>query len=1398
MAMEWSLKSGEYLGDISALCFVPLPPHLSSFPFLLAGTGSEILLYNVQEGKLLGSFHVFEGIRVHGIGCSPEFTSIHGVVNEGLSSSLIFKIVVFGERKVKLFRLQLGLNLGCDEFQLNACKIELELINLLPKFGHWVLDVCFLKEDKVTSESNGSSYLAVGISNNSVCLWDMLKSTIVLEVSYPERTLLYSMRLWGDSVKALRVASGTIYNEVIVWKLLPQDHTSLYSDSMKEPEMVSISSCSNTKFNDQQYAATCMSKLAGHEGSIFRIAWSSDGLKLMSVSDDRSARLWTVDPDGIYSDDHIVVSGSDSSSVILFGHNARIWDCFFADSLIVTVGEDCTCRLWSLDGKELMMIKEHVGRGIWRCAYDPTSSLLITAGFDSAVKVHLLNASYPHGSNVRNGASEDFNSRKEIFTISAPSFSDQYGLTDSKSEYVRCLHFPREDTLYVATNHGYLHHVQLTDPGNVRWTNLLRVSVEGPIVCMDILPEKANDLSMKIQDWIAVGDGKGNVTIISVHAGVGTPKVALLFTWSAGLERQLLGTYWCQSLGHRYVFTADPRGILKLWRIVDPSLSNDGEIIQNKKASLLAEFKSSFGTRILCLDAKPDEEVLVCGDQRGNLLVFPFSKSLLLDTSIASEVNISPLNHFKGAHGISSVASMVIAKSSFNQVQIRSNGADGCICHFKYDRDWKTLEFTGMKQVKELSLIQSVSADPNSDEDLSGGNYAIGFASADFIVWNLVNETKVTQIPCGGWRRPHSYYLGDVPEIHNCFAYVKDQTIHIHRLWLPTSKLFPSILHMQYHGREIHSLCFVSHVSETYTNGSSNHSNRLSCIATGCEDGTVRLTRYTPDSECLFPSKLLGEHVGSSAVRSISFVSKIYSAAVDQTHMTQECRSSVDDRDNQLLLISVGAKRVLTSWLLQNGSADKEKTLVNDLLVKAENRSKPQSKTFSSMSFQWLSTDMPSRFSSTHKGGKGPQGSVEVGENASNNGSGAPSGSLFSENCELEVRSDILDKNENDWRYMAVTAFLVKGADCRLTVCFIVVACSDTALTLRALLLPYRLWFDVAVLVPQTSPVLALQHVVVPIHTSSKHTLPMRNAYIVVSGSTDGNVTFWDLTGSVEGFMQRVSKLQPEKFIDSQKRPRTGRGSQGGRWWRSLGNESSKTIPKCTMDTVNATSEATNGHSTGTNEASAASSELGSDPVNSAPVSLQSVDATTLTSIAHTDNSLSNIYEVPPFHVLKKVHQSGVNCLHLSHINDSQNSECASAYCVLSGGDDQALHCLTFTLAMPHTDCASESNKYSGSTNNVMDRGYRIKILSRDSIASSHTSAVKGVWTDGTWSFTTGLDQRVRCWHCNGQGKLTEHGHVVLSVPEPETLDAVASGRNEYQIAVAGRGMQMVKFSASC
>lgn len=88
--------------------------------------------------------------------------------------------------------------------------------------------------------------------------------------------------------------------------------------------------------------------------------------------------------------------------------------------------------------------------------------------------------------------------------------------------------------------------------GDVKWTELLRVNEEVPIVCMSLLSRDTSDLSSLIEDWVAVGDGKGNVTIVGVDGDVYTPKVGVSSTWSAELERQLLGTFWCKSLGYRY------------------------------------------------------------------------------------------------------------------------------------------------------------------------------------------------------------------------------------------------------------------------------------------------------------------------------------------------------------------------------------------------------------------------------------------------------------------------------------------------------------------------------------------------------------------------------------------------------------------------------------------------------------------------------------------------------------------------------------------------------------------------------------------------------------------------------------------------------------------------------
>lgn len=80
-------------------------------------------MYDLELGKIMKSFSVFDGVRVHGIASNS-------------ATSSVTVITVFGETRVKLFSFS---------FDSDSGSPQLTLIHLLPKFSHWVLDVCFLE-----------------------------------------------------------------------------------------------------------------------------------------------------------------------------------------------------------------------------------------------------------------------------------------------------------------------------------------------------------------------------------------------------------------------------------------------------------------------------------------------------------------------------------------------------------------------------------------------------------------------------------------------------------------------------------------------------------------------------------------------------------------------------------------------------------------------------------------------------------------------------------------------------------------------------------------------------------------------------------------------------------------------------------------------------------------------------------------------------------------------------------------------------------------------------------------------------------------------------------------------------------------------------------------------------
>lgn len=209
--------------------------------------------------------------------------------------------------------------------------------------------------------------------------------------------------------------------------------------------------------------------------------------------------------------------------------------------------------------------------------------------------------------------------------------------------------------------------------------------------------------------------------------------------------------------------------------------------------------------------------------------------------------------------------------------------------------------------------------------------------------------------------------------------------------------------------------------------------------------------------------------------------------------------------------------------------------------------------------------------------------------------------------------------------------------------------------------------------------------------------------YLIVSGSTDGSITFWNLTETIHGFMQLISETQPHMNIDCQKRPRTGRGSQGGRRrWRSLAYALKKR----------------DGDMSPSNE-----SNLGS--LNAAENSPEASGVENTQTIVHEASDSSNtempsstqscdIPELRPMHLLSGVHQSGVNCLHISYSTPDKS------YCIISGGDDQAVQCFNFRVVSSE-DCLTTTTRLNSHDNDTL------KILYQHKASSAHSAAVKGL-----------------------------------------------------------------------
>ncbi|XP_031568393.1 WD repeat-containing protein 6-like [Actinia tenebrosa] len=818
------MKKTALISSVTSLGFVK--------DLILSGQGPNLSIYHTVSGEKILSDHVLGNSRIHVIKVNEKEKSLVAI-----SGQKIMRVV---------------------EIISTQASVKIENKTSLLSFPDLILDVHWLH-----GENGKSNAVAIATAHNAVWYFNM-ETGIRSQVAQCEETsILYSAQFFGKDLNNLLLASGTVFNQVLLWKVKGAE--------------------------TKEKSIKVLSKLCGHEGVIFKINFNKSGTLMTSVSDDRSIRLWKLTHAGLD------FTGEVQLLLILYGHSARVWDAKVLTNFLVSIGEDAVCNVWNYDGKLVKTFSGHKGRSIWSLAISKDEHVIATGGGDGSIRLFSL---------------EDINSKESMVTAQAflPGTAEQLKLNKKGGITVdspRSVSLVTHKKSLIMTSEGYLYEYTWREkPGNTA-KSITRNTLDHQPEGSDSMAEwTSNEWKLLLHDpnyssyslmavssdhkYVAFGNLQGSIKVQETSFSLDAKEVK-------PFTSKVLSLLWSVQTASHSLFSCGPEGIIIWWHVFKDSQ----QVLQmvRVRTFCIPYSKQRWPSAVEVLDqdkmsTKRERKVgnchIVFGDRKGSLHLFDARR-------ITQHEVLDPVHSLPVIHGRIGVTQLCAHDNS-----LYSAGRDGT--YRQYRLLDSILEVIDTKKVfKGLEWVEKLIFLANGDLVIAG------FHTAYFVVWSVERNQPVFKVKCGGGHRAWDFVLNQNPESQNyeaVFTYLKGNSINVHLEQLRNSIAKP-VLQTGFHGREATCLCYVDSLPLGKQGFPRHH-----VFLTGSEDTTINMMSY--NSTVDFLTKVFTAQGHISSIRTLSVTR--CRLRVQKQEDTGETTIEGTDCSMKYLLFSGGGRASLRCW----------------------------------------------------------------------------------------------------------------------------------------------------------------------------------------------------------------------------------------------------------------------------------------------------------------------------------------------------------------------------------------------------------------------------------------------------------------------------------------------------